>query len=95
MKDLISEFKEGQYVYCSRVPGIHKILRVYPDQGKCLLVTEHLYNEKYDKVSGKQKDREYNIDSTFCRIINFVALLNYETSKYDKICEVINKLKSY
>ncbi len=77
MKDIQYNFKEGDLVYCSKIPGIHRVIRVFKnDVNKPpMLVTEHLFDQKYNKIQAKYYDREYNIDAGNCKLIDLNALL--------------------
>lgn len=90
----IFNFKEGDYIYCSRILGIHKVLRVFKNGNNIppLLVTELLFNNKYEKVVGKTKDREYTVDATYCRPINLDAMLLYEQNKLERVKKMIKFL---
>jgi hypothetical protein len=96
MKEIvIPSFEEGQYIYCSRIPGIHKILKVLKNQDRYpILITEHLYSPKYEKVKGSVRDREHTVDGTYCSIIDFVKLYLHELSKFEHIKTIILKLDS-
>lgn len=93
-KEKLFEFKEGQYVYCSRIRGIHKVLNILSstDGRPPILILEHLYNEKYKKIGGKFKDRENTVDGTYCRPINLVELLRFETLVFTEKQNILNKL---
>ena len=93
----IFNFEEGDYIYCTRIPGIHKILRVYKEgNGKPpTLQTELLYNSKYEKVLAKARDREYTIDATYCKSVDFKAMLNFELRKFEKVKSMVQSLSAY
>lgn len=90
-------FKEGDYIYCTKVPGIHRILRVYKEgEGKApLLLTELLYNSKYERVLAKAADREYTVSAAFCKPVDLKAMLSFEQRKYEKVKSMIQKLEAY
>jgi len=93
MKEII-DFEEGDFVYCTRIPGIHKILRVYKEgNGKPpTLLTELLYNNKYEKVLAKARDREYTVDATYCKVVDFQAMLTFELRKFEKVKTMVKTL---
>lgn len=93
----VYNFKEGDYVYCTKVPGIHKILRVYKEgeNRAPLLITELLYNSKYEKVLAKADDREYTLSAGFCKTVDFKAMLTFEQRKYEKVKNMVQKLSTY
>lgn len=88
------DFIEGQYIYCSKIPGIHKIVRVGKngEDRPPTLTTEHLYNDKYEKINAKARDKEYTIDGAFCKPIDFLALYNFELLRFNKVVKMIDKL---
>lgn len=90
-------FKEGDYIYCTKVPGLHKILRVYKEgDGKApLLMTELLYNSKYERVLAKATDREYTVSAAFCKAVDLKAMLTFEQRKYEKVKTMVQKLEMY
>ena len=96
MKEIFN-FKEGDYIYCTRIPGIHKILRVYKEgeSKPPTLLTELLYNNKYEKVLAKARDREYTIDATYCKPVDFKAMLTFEQRKFEKVKNMVQSLGTY
>ncbi len=97
MKKEEYSFIEGQYVYCSRIPGIHLITKIINngENRAPTLYTEHIYNSSYEKINKKTKDREYIIDGMYCKLIDFKKLFSFESSKFEKIKTVILKLDPY
>lgn len=90
----IYRFKEGEYVFSTKIQGIHRVLRVFEAgvNRPQVLNTEHLYSPKYEKIQGKFKDREYTIDGAFCKPIDLEKLLQFEKTKFDRICKIIQDL---
>lgn len=96
--EIIPQYEEGQYIFCSKsdkISGIHKIIKVIKNQDRYpLLMTEHLYSVKYEKIKGSLRDREYSIDGAFCKIIDFDLLFQFELNKFETIKKVLFKLDS-
>jgi len=96
MKDIQYSFIEGDYVYCNKIPGIHKIIRLYNQEKDRppLLILEHLYDNKYNKIVDKPRDREYTVDGGHCKSIDLNKLLSFEEKKFENIKKTINGLIS-
>jgi hypothetical protein len=94
MKDKIINYKENDIIYCDKIKGIHRVIKVYKQENKPdILITEYLYDDKYKRINLSFKDREYTIDSWHCRLVDLDKLLKFEQTKLDKATEVIMKLK--
>lgn len=93
----ILNFKEGDLVYCTCIPGIHKVIRAFQELNSSsqTLITELLYTNKYEKVLGKVSDREYTVSAGFCKPVNLQAMLKYEQKKFEKVKNMIQRLESH
>lgn len=92
-ESIIPSYEEGDYVYCSRIPGIHRVIKVLKNQDRYpILITEHLYSSKYEKVKGSARDRENTVDASYCKLIDFQRLYMHELSKFEHIKSIIHKL---
>jgi hypothetical protein len=94
MKKTEYDFREGDYVYCTKIPGIHRIIRCFrqEEDKPPMLILEHLYDNKYNKIIDKPRDREYTVDGGHCKSIDLKKLLSFEEKKFDNIKKVINGL---
>lgn len=91
----ILNFKEGDLVYCTKFPGIHKVIRAYKDSNcsSQTLQTELLYNSKYEKVLAKVADREYTVSAAYCKPVDLKAMLNFEQKKFEKVKSMVQRLE--
>lgn len=92
--NILYDFQENEYVYCTRIPGIHRIVRVFKENGgkTITLHTEILYNSKYEKVLAKARDREYVVDASYCKPVDFKAMLSFEFAKFEKVRNMVHSL---
>ncbi len=90
----ILNFKEGDLVYCTKIPGIHKVVRAYAESNNSsqTLITELLYNTKYEKVLAKATDREYTVSAAYCKPVDLKAMLTFEQKKFEKVKTMVQRL---
>lgn len=87
-------FKENDLIYCSKIKGIHRVVKVLKEEGRDdQLITEYLYDDKYNRILSSYKDREYTISSAYCKPVELDKLLLFEKKKFEKIETTIKNLK--
>lgn len=91
------DFQPGEFVFWQRQrDGLYVILEVQRrDHLPPLLFLERIYNTHYEKENGNRKDRQYQVDATYCKIINLKELLNFEEQRLEKVKKMINHLGKF
>jgi len=84
-------YQPGTFVFWQRQrDGLYIIREVQRrDNQSPLLFLERVYNTFYDKETSNRKDREYQVDATFCKLIELKEILQFEERKLDKVRKMI------
>lgn len=89
-------FRPGEFVFWQRQrDGLYLIREVQP-RGRALpplLILERVYNTNYEKCTGNRKDREYQVDASFCKVIELKEILEFEERKLERVKKMILSLQ--
>lgn len=96
MKNDYNEFNINQPVYWTRKKdGLYIIKDVYKRQNMSpLLLIQKVFSLSYDRETGNVKDRQYEVDATYCKIVDLKTLLAFEEEKLTKVKKMISYLES-
>lgn len=90
-------FKIGDYVFWQRQKDGLYIIKEIQNRGMALpplMLIERLYDTNYNKCTGNKKDREYQVDATYLKIVIPNDILLFEQKKLERVQKMVKTLNS-